>query len=73
MLVLRRQRRKKRVGIVDTPEALTTKKDLLLDLLKELEKRYRAKTISDETYTKLKEEYKAQAVDTMRRLEDVKQ
>lgn len=73
LLVLRRQRRKKRVGIVDTPEALTTKKDLLLDLLKELEKRYRAKTISDETYTKLKEEYKAQAVDTMRRLEDVQQ
>lgn len=71
LLVLRRQRRKKRVGTIDTPEALTTKKELLLDLLKELEKQYRAKAISDETYTKLKEEYKAQAVDTMRRLENI--
>jgi uncharacterized membrane protein len=72
LLVFRRQRRRKRVGTLDTSEALTTKKDLLLELLKELEKRYRAKDISDETYTKLKEEYKAQAVDAMRRLEDVK-
>lgn len=71
LLVLRRQRRRKRVGTVDTAEALATKKDLLLELLKELEKRYRAKDISDETYTKLKEEYKAQAVDAMRRLEDI--
>ncbi len=72
LLVFRRQRRRKRVGTVDTPQTLVTKKDLLLELLKDLEKRYRAKDISDETYTKLKEEYKAQAVDTMRRLEDVK-
>lgn len=72
LLVLRRQRRKKRVGTADTKETLTTKKDLLLELLKDLEKRYRAKTISDETYTKLKEEYKSQAVDSMRRLEDLK-
>ena len=72
LLLLRRQRRKKRVGTVDTQETLATKKDLLLELLKELEKRYRSKTISDETYTKLKEEYKGQAVDSMRRLEDIK-
>lgn len=72
LLLFRRQRRRKRVGTSDTPQTLATKKDLLLELLKDLEKRYRAKDISDETYTKLKEEYKAQAVDAMRRLEDVK-
>ena len=40
-------------------------------MLKELEKQHRAQTISDETYTKLKDEYKQQAVDVMKQLDDL--
>jgi hypothetical protein len=71
LLLLRRQRsKKKKTGLVESEETLSTKKTLLLSLLKDLEKQYRAKSISDETYNKLKDEYKQQAVETMRRLED---
>jgi hypothetical protein len=41
-------------------------------LLKDLEKQYRAKSVSDETYTKIKDEYKQQAVDVMKKLDDLK-
>ena len=51
---------------------LATKKALLLSLLKDVEKKHRAKDISDETYNKLKEEYKQQAVTVMKKLEDIK-
>jgi hypothetical protein len=72
LLLLRKQRTKTKKGVVESEETLTTKKSLLLSLLKELEKQYRAKSITDETYTKLKEEYKTQAVDTMKKLDDLK-
>jgi len=73
LFVLKRQRsRTRKSSLVESEETLSTKKTLLLSLLKDLEKQYRAKSISDETYTKLKDEYKQQAVDTMKRLEDIK-
>jgi hypothetical protein len=73
LFVLKRQRSKtKKSSLVESEEMLSTKKSLLLSLLKDLEKQYRAKSISDETYTKLKDEYKQQAIDTMKRLEDIK-
>ncbi len=72
LLLLRKQRAKTKKGVVESEETLTTKKSLLLSLLKELEKQYRAKSITDETYTKLKEEYKSQAVDAMKKLDDLK-
>lgn len=73
LFILQRQRSKKKKNTLgESEETLLTKKTLLLSLLKDLEKQYRAKDISDETYTKLKDEYKQQAVDTMKRLEDMK-
>ncbi len=53
-------------------EYLSTKKGLLMDLLKEVEKKHRSKKISDETYHKIKDRYKQEAVDTMKKLEDIK-
>lgn len=72
LLLLRKQRKRVKTVLVDSKEILTTKKSLLLSLLKELEKQYRAKTISDDTYNKLKNEYKQQAVFVMKKLEDLK-
>jgi hypothetical protein len=72
LFFLRKQRTKTKKAVVESEETLTTKKSLLLSLLKDLEKQYRAQTISDETYTKLKEEYKTQAVDAMKKLNDLK-
>ena len=72
LLLMRKQRRKAKKSIVESEEALATKKALLLSLLKDVEKKHRAKDISDETYNKLKEEYKQQAVETMKKLEDIK-
>ena len=73
LFILQRQRRRtQKTTLAESEETLTTKKTLLLSLLKDLEKQYRAKSISDETYTKLKDEYKQQAVDTMKRLDDMK-
>jgi hypothetical protein len=74
LFILQRQRSKTKKGTLgDSEETLSTKKTLLLSLLKDLEKQYRAKSISNETYTKLKDEYKQQAVDAMKRLDDMKQ
>jgi len=73
LFILQRQRSKTKKGALgESEETLSTKKTLLLSLLKDLEKQYRAKSISDETYTKLKDEYKQQAVDAMKRLDDQK-
>ncbi|MCJ2534016.1 MAG: hypothetical protein LN364_02140 [Candidatus Thermoplasmatota archaeon] len=72
LLLMRKQRKKAKKSIVESEEALATKKTLLLSLLKDVEKKHRAKDISDETYNKLKEEYKQQAVDVMKKLEDLK-
>ena len=54
-----------------TEEVLTTKKSLLMSLLKDLEKQYRAKEITDDTYHKLKEKYKQETVETMKALDDM--
>jgi hypothetical protein len=53
-------------------ELLTTKKALLMSLLKDIEKQHRAKQISDDTYHKLKERYKQEAIEAMKQLEDMK-
>lgn len=58
--------------ISTTEELLTTKKSLLMSLLKDLEKQYRAKEISDDTYHKIKEQYKQETVETMKKLDDMK-
>ena len=69
---LRKQRSKVKKSIIESKDMLTTKKALLMSLLKDIEKQYRSKSISDDTYSKLKEEYKQQAVEVMRKLEDIK-
>lgn len=56
----------------ESEEMLNTKKLLLMSILKDIEKQHRAKQISDDTYNKLKDQYKQQAVDTMKKLEDMK-
>ena len=53
-------------------ELLSTKKALLMEVLKDIEKKHRAKEITDNTYHKLKEKYKQEAVEAMRQLEDMK-
>lgn len=58
--------------ISTTEELLTTKKSLLMSLLKDLEKQYRAKEISDDTYHKIKEQYKQETIETMKKLDDMK-
>jgi len=71
--MLRRQRATKIKKIAsESEELLVTKKGLLMDLLKELEKQHRANQISDDTYHKLKEQYKQETVEAMKHLEDMK-
>jgi hypothetical protein len=72
LFLLKKQRSKTKKAIAESEETLTTKKTLLLSLLKDLEKQYRAHTISDETYSKIKDEYKQHAVDAMKKLDDLK-
>lgn len=54
----------------ESKELLTTKKTLLMEVLKDIEKKHRANQISDDTYHKLKDQYKQQAVETMKKLEE---
>jgi hypothetical protein len=56
----------------DSEELLTTKKALLMEVLKEIEKKHRANKISDDTYHKLKNQYKQDAIEAMKKLEDNK-
>lgn len=71
--IFRRQKISKiRKASNESEELLNAKKSLLMELLKELEKQHRAKQISDDTYHKLKEQYKQEAVETMKHLEDMK-
>lgn len=63
---------KKKDTTAGSEELFSTKKTLLMELLKDIEKQHRAKKISDDTYHKLKAEYKQDAVDAMKKLEDVK-
>lgn len=68
-------RKRKTASIRDkawkSKEVLATEKELLFDMLKELEKRYRSKKISDDTYHKLKSYYKHQTVEIMKTLDDI--
>jgi hypothetical protein len=72
LFLLKKQRSKTKKAIAESEETLATKKTLLLSLLKDLEKQYRAHSISDETYSKIKDEYKQHAVDAMKKLDDLK-
>ena len=60
----------KRNRSVESSELLTTEKVLLMDVLKEIEKKHRDHRISDETYQKLKSHYKQQTVEIMSSLEE---
>jgi len=62
----------KKENIGGSEELLATKKALLMETLKEIEKRHRSKQISDDTYHKLKDEFKQDAVEAMKKLEDLK-
>lgn len=63
---------KKKDTSLGSEELLSTKKGLLMSVLKDIEKQHRAKKISDDTYHKLKDEYKQDAVGTMKKLEELK-
>jgi hypothetical protein len=62
---------KAKKSIIESEELLITKKGLLMTLLKDIEKKHRSKDISDDTYHKLKSHYKNEAVETMKKLEDM--
>ncbi len=72
LYVLRKQRSRSKQAVVESEELLTFKKSLLMGSLKEIEKKHRANQISDDTYAKLKDEYKQDAVAVMKKLEDLK-
>ena len=63
---------KKQVKGSESEELLATKKALLMEVLKDIEKKHRAKKISDDTYNKLKDQYKQDTVEAMKQLEDLK-
>jgi hypothetical protein len=67
----RKQKPNKKQSINESEELLSTKKMLLMTLLKDIEKQHRSKKISDETHHKLKEQYKQQALETMKKLDDI--
>jgi len=71
LLLFRKRQNKAKQKITESGEILSTKKQLLLTSLKDVEKLHRAKEISDETYTKLKDDYKQQAVIVMKKLDDL--
>ncbi|MCJ7570558.1 MAG: hypothetical protein MUO82_01590 [Candidatus Thermoplasmatota archaeon] len=62
----------KKENIGGSEELLATKKALLMETLKEIEKKHRSKKISDDTYHKLKDEFKQDAVEAMKHLEELK-
>ena len=53
-------------------KALSELKEEFDKVLKDIEKKHRAKQISDDTYHKLRDQYKQEAVETMKQLEDKK-
>jgi hypothetical protein len=69
---MRKQRTRETQKIIESEEILSNKKTLLLSLLKDLEKKYRAKELSEDTYNKLKDDFKQQAVNVMKKLDDIK-
>lgn len=66
----KRKNESKRNRDIESTELLSTEKALLMQVLKEIEKKHRNHKISDETYEKLKTYYKQQTVDIMTGLED---
>ena len=72
LYIFKRQRTIIGETVTESEELLTTKKKLLLSLLRDIEKQYRSQQISNDTYHKLKDHYKQQAVETMKRLDDMK-
>lgn len=72
LMLLRKQRTRVKRSIVESEEILNTKKTLMMSVLKDIEKQHRSKSISDDTYNKLKDEYKQQAVEAMKKLEELK-
>ena len=73
LYILRRSRKPKIKDLEsESEELLNAKKTLLMSVLKEIEKQYRSKQISDNTYHKLKEFYKQQAIVIMKKLDDLK-
>jgi hypothetical protein len=70
--ILKRQKSSKLSNINgESKELLSTKKSLLMIILKQIEKDHRTKNISDDTYHKLRDFYKQQAVESMKKLEDI--
>ena len=70
--VIRKRKSVKTKGMAGgSEEFLTTKKTVLMSILKDIEKQHRAKEISDDTYHKLKEQYKQEAIEAMKLLEDM--
>ena len=66
----KKQKSSKRDITNESEELLSAKKTIFMSILKDIEKQHRSKQISDDTHHKLKEHYKQQAVETMRKLED---
>ena len=66
-----KSKKRKEKELSASPELLRAKKDLLMNALKEIEKRYRAKELSEEIYSKLKEDFKREAVNVVRKLEEI--
>ena len=57
----------------ESTELLEAKKELLMNVLKEIEKRYRSKELSEDIYNRLKEDFKRETVNIVRKLEEMKQ
>ena len=72
ILVVRRRQTPTTSGDTESKEILDIKKALYLTMLKDIEKQHRGKQISDEAYSKIKNEFKQQAVTVMQKLEEKK-
>ena len=70
ILLMRRKQIPTKTHERESKEILDTKKALFLTMLKDIEKQHRSKQISDETYSKIKSEFKQQAVIVMQKLEE---
>ena len=55
----------------ESPELLKAKKELLMNVLKEIEKKYRSKELSEEVYNRLKEDFKRETVNVVRKLDEI--
>ena len=71
-LIKKKKSSKIRKIVSESEEMLNAKKSLLVSVLKEIEKKHRSKQISDDSYHKLRELYKEQAVETIKKLDDIK-